>query len=168
MTIESTTKIDIPVVDPHPTKTKLLTFFSIAYLILLKCAGYVFTLVARKIHGGLVAPICHLWARYYWRVALVEEGVIMPQSTLGFIISVFLAFAQIKSQNQSGFPFTTHLHLVKVSITSALMYGLACAIELVVSAVGLGRNSVFAISARWGKIGCLCILVKSLLCLLYL
>ncbi|KAK1430528.1 hypothetical protein QVD17_13337 [Tagetes erecta] len=167
---QPTTGIDIPaseqavVVDPQPAKTKIFTFFTIAYLF--QCMGHIYTLAA--IPRCLVAPVRHAWACYYPRVAFGEEGVVMPHSTFGFIINALLAFAEIKSQGRPGFPFQTHPQVIMFSVTSLLMYGLASAVELVVFAAGVDRRSVYAVVSHLGKIGSLCVLVASLASLFYI
>ncbi|KAK1430531.1 hypothetical protein QVD17_13340 [Tagetes erecta] len=166
---QPTTGIDIPaseqvaVVGPQPAKTKIFTFFTIAYL--LQCMGHIYR--RATIPRGVVAPIRHAWACYYPRVAFGEQGVVMPHSTFGFIINALLAFVEIKSQGRPGFPFQTHSHVIMFSVTSLLMYGLASAVELVVFAVGVDRRSVYAVVAHLGKICCLCVLVVSLASLFY-
>lgn len=157
---------DIPVgeevifVEPEPPKANYITTaFWIHRL------SQIFNLTA--IRGGLVDPLHHLWINYYPRLPFGEERVVMPRSALTFIITVLLAFVEIKSQGMSGFPFLSHPHTIMVSITSLLMYGLASAAELVVSAAGLDPTSVYAIIARSGRIICLCMLVASLTCLFY-
>ncbi|KAI7744769.1 hypothetical protein M8C21_016904, partial [Ambrosia artemisiifolia] len=123
--------IDISAADPQP-KAKLLTFFTDAYLFLYRCVDRILTLPAATV----VTPLRHLWDNYYPRLAFLEERVIMPHSTLGFIITVLLVLAEIKAQGQPGFPFKTHPHLVKVSVNSVVMYGLSCAAELLASGPG--------------------------------
>ncbi|KAK1419002.1 hypothetical protein QVD17_28157 [Tagetes erecta] len=99
-------------------------------------------------------------------VAFLEKHVVMPSSSLTFIITLLIAFAGIKAQGQPDFPFITHPLLVRFSINSIVMYGLSCVAELV--ALGLDHStSVFAIMARLGKLSSLCILVTSLTCLFY-
>ncbi|KAL8263742.1 hypothetical protein R6Q59_021872 [Mikania micrantha] len=118
---------------------------------------------------NLAEPLRRHWTHYYPLVAFGEGGVIMPHSTLAFIINALLAFTEIKSQGQPGFPFVTHPQLTKFSVTSLLLYGLASAAELVVSAAGLDpTTSIYSIIARLGRISSLCILVASLACLFYL
>ncbi|KAL8238755.1 hypothetical protein R6Q59_015322 [Mikania micrantha] len=163
-----TIEIDSPAVDTCTLKTKLLNFFTITYLILCQCVGHVFNVVAIAMRGGLVSPLRHIWTHYYPRVAFGEAGVIMPHSSLTFIINTLLALVAIKTQCLSGFPFQTHPHIVILSITCIMMYGLASVVELIVLAVGLDRASVYAIIAHLGKIGSLCTLVASLASLLYM
>ncbi|KAL8228605.1 hypothetical protein R6Q59_000002 [Mikania micrantha] len=105
---------------------------------------------------------------YYPQVAFVEASVIMPHSTLSFIINGLLALVEIKTQCLPGFPFQTHPHIIMLSVTSLMMFGLASVAELIVLAVGLDRTSVYAIIARLGKIGSLCALVASLVSLFYI
>ncbi|KAL8210133.1 hypothetical protein R6Q57_006865 [Mikania cordata] len=163
-----TREIDNPVVDTCPTKTKLLKFVTTAYLMLFQCIGHVLNVVAISIYGGLVSPLCHLWAHYYPQVAFVEAGVIMPHSTLSFIINGLLALVEIKTQCLPGFPFQTHPHIIMLSVTSLMVYGLASVAELIVLAVGLDHISVYAIIACLGKIVSLCTLVASLVSLFYI
>ncbi|KAF5775064.1 hypothetical protein HanRHA438_Chr13g0618091 [Helianthus annuus] len=146
--------IDVSVTDPPP-KTKLVNFFTGASLILYGCVDRILTLAAT-----VAMPLHHLWDQYYPQIAFVEEGVVMPHSTLGFLITLLLVLAEIKAQGEPGFPFKTHPLLVKLSVDSVVMYGLSCSGELVAS--GLVRASAFAIIARLGKICFLCILVISL------
>ncbi|MFS8015267.1 hypothetical protein Hanom_Chr15g01354401 [Helianthus anomalus] len=160
--IRSTTQIVIPVADPQPASIKLGTIFTATYLVLFQCIGHVFTVASTALHGGLVAPLRHLWGHYYRRVVFGGQGVVMPRSALSFIIIALLALAEIKSQ------FQTHPQAIMFSVNSLLMYGLACAVELVVSAAGLDPTSVYAIIAHLGKVGSLCILVASLASLFYL
>ncbi|MFS7927687.1 hypothetical protein Hanom_Chr04g00312021 [Helianthus anomalus] len=161
MTDQSTTKADILVaeqviiVNPQPTKTKLRAFFEWAVGIL------------PIIHGGLVAPLCRIWANYYRQVP-TREGVIMPHSALSFIVYALLAFVQIKSQGVPGFPFKTHPQPIMCSVTSLMMYGLASAAELVISAASFDHTSIYAIIAHLGKVASLCIMVVSLASLFYL
>ncbi|KAK1419004.1 hypothetical protein QVD17_28159 [Tagetes erecta] len=89
----------------------------------------------------LIASLRHLWEHYYPRLTFLEERVVMPHSALNFIITLLLAFAAIKSQGQSDFPFITHPRVVRFSINSIVMYGLCCAAGLVTS--GLDPNSLF-------------------------
>lgn len=159
--IHSTTDIDNPVteevivfVKSEPAKTNHDINFTAIFL--LQCLRNMFNLPG--IPGGLVASLGHLFG---------EEGVIMPGSALSFIITVLIAFAEIKSQGNSEFPFQTHPHFIMVSVTSLLMYGLASATELLISAAGLDAISAYAIIARLGRIGSLWILVASLACLFY-
>ncbi|KAL8263741.1 hypothetical protein R6Q59_021871 [Mikania micrantha] len=159
MMLQPTMIVDIPtgeqaaVIDaPLAAKTSILSIFSTTYL------SHIYSQAAML--GGL-------WAHYYPRAAFGEEGVVMPHSTLGFIISTLLAFVQIKSQGLPGFPFQTHPQLIMFSVTSLLIYGLASVAELVISAAGVDRSSVYAITAHLGKIGSLCILVASLASLFY-
>ncbi|KAK1418998.1 hypothetical protein QVD17_28152 [Tagetes erecta] len=160
--IPSTVTIDIPMEEQHPAaENQLPTFFRVAYLV----SNYIFTLAAGTFHGGLVAPSRHVLVRCYPIVAFVEAHVAMPPSALGFIINVLIAFAEIKAQGQPEFPFKTHPRHIRLSVASVIMYGLACAIQLFVSAFGLHGTSVFAFTARLGKIGSLCLLAASLACL---
>ncbi|KAL8263746.1 hypothetical protein R6Q59_021876 [Mikania micrantha] len=99
--------------------------------------------------------------------AFEEEFVVMPQSTLGFIITALLAFVDIKSQGNPEFPFVTHPQAIMVSITSLIMYGLASGAELVVSCACNNPTVVYVIIARLGRIVYLCIMVVSLSSMLY-
>ncbi|KAL8263743.1 hypothetical protein R6Q59_021873 [Mikania micrantha] len=99
--------------------------------------------------------------------AFEEEFVVMPQSTVGFIITALLAFVDIKSQGNPEFPFITHPQAIMVSITSLIMYGLASGAELIVSGACNNPNVVYAIIARLGRIVYLCIMVVSLSSLFY-
>ncbi|KAK1418994.1 hypothetical protein QVD17_28148 [Tagetes erecta] len=161
--IPSTIIIDIPMHQPADHENQLPTFFRVAYNFV---SNYIFTLAAAAFHGGLVAPSRHLWVHCYPIVAFMEERVVMPPSALGFIINILIAFAEIKAQGQPEFPFETHPRHIRLSVASVIMYGLACAIQLVVSAFGLhGTTSVFVVTARLGKISSLCLLAASLACL---
>ncbi|KAK1430526.1 hypothetical protein QVD17_13334 [Tagetes erecta] len=158
----STTNINHIPVDNIP-QTNLQTFFATAYFIFFQCIAYI-----AAIRGdGLVTPARHLWARYYPLVAFGDELVVMPPSTLTFLITVLLAFVEIKSQSLLGFPFQTHPQLVMFSVTTLLIYGLASSVELVVSSVGLDPTSVYVVISRLGRIGSLCVLVASLASLFY-
>lgn len=132
---------------------------------LFQCLDRIYNLAA--ILGGLPEALRLIWANYDPQVVFGEEGVIMPPSALTFIINALLAFVEIKSQGQPGFPFQTHPHTIMVSITGLLIYGLASAVELVVSSLGLDHTSVYAIIARLGRISALCILTASLASLFY-
>ncbi|KAL8238756.1 hypothetical protein R6Q59_015323 [Mikania micrantha] len=160
--------IDSPVDDTCTLKTKLLKFFTITYLILCQCVGHVLNVVAIAMRGGLVSPLRHIWTHYYPRVAFGEVGVIMPHSSLSFIINTLLALVEIKTQCLPGFPFQTHPHIVMLSVTCLMMYVLAFVVELVVLAVGLDHAFVYVIIANLGKIGSLCTLVAALASLLYM
>ncbi|KAD4178295.1 hypothetical protein E3N88_26886 [Mikania micrantha] len=160
MMLQPTMIVDIPtgeqaaVIDaPLAAKTSILSIFSTTYL------SHIYSQAAAMLGG--------LWAHYYQRAAFGEEGVVMPHSTLGFIISTLLAIVQIKSQGLPGFPFQTHPQLIMFSVTNLLIYGLASVAEPVISAAGVDRSSVYAITAHLEKIGSLCILVASLASLFY-
>lgn len=86
----------------------------------------------------------------------------MPPSTLTFIITILLGFAEIKSQGKSEFPFQKHPQIVMVSITSVVVYGLASLAEVVIAAAGFDHASVYAIIARLLRLASLCVLVTSL------
>lgn len=157
---QSATEIDIPlaeqviVVNPQPAETRLHPLFQWVIRILLIC-------------GGPVAPLYRLWADYYRQVP-VGGGAIMPHSTLNFIINALLAFVEIKSQGAKEFPFKTHPQTIMFSVTSLMIYGLASAAELVISAAGLDPTCIYAVIAHLGKVISLCILVISLASLFYL
>lgn len=154
MIIPSTNVIDTPIADPHPKK--VLVFITTVCLILFQLVSHIFTIAVLAIR------------EYYPRVAFGEAGVVMPYSTLNFIINALLAFIEIKAQDMPGFPFQTHPHAIMCSVTSLLMYGLATVAELVVSTAGLDRTSIYAIVVHLAKIGSLCILVASLASLFYI
>ncbi|CAI9291355.1 unnamed protein product [Lactuca saligna] len=109
---------------------------------------------------NLLEPVGRLWINYFPR-AFGEETVIMPPSSLTFMISCLYAFAEIKSQG-SEFPFQTHPRSTNLAVTSLLFYGVASTAEHIVSATRLGPASVYAIIARLGRICCLCVLLKAL------
>ncbi|KAK1418995.1 hypothetical protein QVD17_28149 [Tagetes erecta] len=155
----------MPIDDHQHVETRLPTFFTVAYFVLFQCLNYVFTPIAGAVHSHLVAPIRRVWVQCYPIVTFVEERVVMPPSALGFIVGVLIAFAEIKAQGQPEFPFETHPRHIRLSVASVILYGLACLIELVVSAFGLHGTSAFAITTRLGKIGSLCLLAASLACL---
>ncbi|GJY26536.1 hypothetical protein Tco_0401262 [Tanacetum coccineum] len=121
------------VIEPELTQTNDAKFFTCSFLF--QHIGYVFNLEA--IRGGLLAPMFNLGSNYYLQVVSAEEGVIMPRSALTFIITTLVAFVEIKSQGQPGFPFETHPRAIMVAVTSLPVYGLASAAELGVSASGL-------------------------------
>ncbi|KAL8238752.1 hypothetical protein R6Q59_015319 [Mikania micrantha] len=163
-----TIEIDSPVDDTCTLKTKLLNFFTITYLILCQCVGHVLNVAAIAMRGGIVLPLHQIWTRFNPQVAFGEARVIMPHSSLSFIINTLLALVAIKTQCLPGFPFQTHPHIVMLSVTCIMMYGLASVVELIVLAVGYDRASVYAIIAYLGKNGSLCTLVASLASLLYM
>ncbi|KAK1419046.1 hypothetical protein QVD17_28202 [Tagetes erecta] len=148
--------------------SKLLTFFTNLYLILFQHINRIFIVAAMAIRSVLVTPIRHLWTLYYPQVAVGEAGIVMPHSTINFMINALLALAEIKAQGVTGFPFQTHPRIIMFSVTSLLLYGLASALELVVySIMGLDPTSVYAVIAHLGKIASLFILVGSLVFLFY-
>lgn len=114
----------------------------------------------------LLQHVGRLWIKYYPRV-FGEETVIMPPSSLTFMISCLYAFAEIKSQG-SEFPFRTHPQSTNVAVASLLFYGVASTAEHIVSATRLDPASAYAIIARLGRVCCLWILVASLASLLCL
>ncbi|KAD6453434.1 hypothetical protein E3N88_08139 [Mikania micrantha] len=161
-----TIEINSPVIDTPTLKTKLLNFLTTIYLILCQCIGHVLNAAAIAMRGGIVLPLHQIWTRFNPQVAFGEAGIIMPHSSLTFIINTLLALVAIKTQCLPGFPFQTHPHIVILSVTCIMMYCLASVVELIVLAVGLDRASVYAIIAHLGKTGSLCTLVASLASLL--
>lgn len=102
------------------------------------------------------------------RVLFREEvEAMMPQSTLGFIIISLLAFTEIKSQGNPESPFQTHPKAIMVSINSVVIYGFTSTAEVVISAAGFDRTSIFALITRMGRMASLYILVTSLAYLFY-
>ncbi|KAL8238720.1 hypothetical protein R6Q59_015287 [Mikania micrantha] len=160
-------KPHIQIVNQPPIKSKLHTFFATTYFILFHSVTHIFTLATKAIHGGIITPLCHLWPYYYPRIAFMEQRVVMPHSSISFIVNGLLVFVEIKSQGQPGFPFKTHPTSIMFSVTSLLMYGLFCATEFVVyEAIG-DPTSVYVIITHLGKICSLYILVASLAYLFY-
>lgn len=155
---------EVIILDVEPAETNFSTLLTAASLF--QRFGDTFNVEA--ICCGLVAPHGRIWNNHYLPGEFVEEAVVMPPSTFTFIITVLLAFVEIKSQGNPEFPFQTHSHAIIVSVTSLLVYGLASAIEhVVIYGAGLDPTSDCAMIARLGRIGSLCILVGSLASLFY-
>ncbi|KAI3689735.1 hypothetical protein L2E82_47702 [Cichorium intybus] len=125
---------------------------------------YLFECIRQTI--GLLEPLARLWINYYQQTFGEEAGIILP-SPLSFVITSLCTFVQIKAQG-SEFPFQTHPRSIKVVVTSIHFYGLVSMAEHFISSSSVGPASVYAIIARLGRMGGLCILVVSLASLFYL
>lgn len=119
----------------------------------------IYNLAARR----PMASLHSLWTNYYPGRAIGED-LIIPGSTLKFVIAGLLGFAEIKSQGKTGFPFETHPQAVMVAVSSLLMYGFASAAEHILSATLIVD---YALIARLGRMVSLYMLVGSLATLFY-
>ncbi|PWA87490.1 hypothetical protein CTI12_AA130030 [Artemisia annua] len=117
--------------------------------------------------GILTEYLAQLWTEHFPRTLVGAEADLNPGPVFKYVTMSLMGFVEIKSQCVTGFPFHTHPHAVKVSITSILFYGFASIADRAASARGLNDTSVFAIIARLGRIFSLCIFMASLAYLFY-
>ena len=96
-----------------------------------------------------------------------EQGVVLPRSTLSFIITTLLALVAIRSQGNPEFPYQTNPRSVMAAVTCVVMYGLASAAELIMTlATDFDPDMVVGI-ARLGMAGSLCLFTAFLASMLY-
>ena len=88
---------------------------------------------------------------------LPEDGVVLPQPALNYIITYLLAFVAIKSQGHPDFRYITHHKSVLAAVICVIMFGFASVAEHIATRVD--QPPVLKGVARTGRILCLFLFV---------
>ena len=128
-----------------------------------------------EIPGRILAPVRGLAAAIPHRILAPIQarglaailGVVLPRSTLSFIITTLLALVAIRSQGNPEFPYQTNPISVMAAVTCVVMYGLASAAELIMTHATDFDPDMVVVIARFGMLGSLCLFTAFLASMLY-